>query len=102
MTFTHTFPRQKVDVSHLDPDLLQPRPKITLSWKVGYRTLLLARALEEWRRLIHSPEFLRDVNQNWLDFDRFIEDVGLPTRHHECLIKSDHYVKYAPYSVVWT
>lgn len=58
-------------------------------------------AYVEWLKLIRSPEFLRDVRTEWLDFEGFLSEMGLPPTTCSVLEKPVEHMRYAAYSVFW-
>lgn len=54
-----------------------------------------------WAKLIWSRDFKRNANHNWLHFDRFIEDIGMPKNTKQKLFKDPRHVHYTKFSIKW-
>ncbi len=59
-------------------------------------------AVEAYRRLVRSTEFLRNANMGWLaSYDQFMEDVGHPPGEGYTLCKRTGYLRWKKETVYW-
>lgn len=64
-----------------------------------YKRIALAKS--EWESLLQSKAFRVTVNTEWLEFDNFIRDVGLPPTIVSTLVKDPAYIYYSANTCYW-
>jgi hypothetical protein len=115
MTFIPTWVRTRVEIDYLFkadwfavshtaerlPEKPEGRFRVSLEDTIELAWALEAQAYLEWSTLVETREFIIDVNIEWLDYEVFRQQMGLPTQEDQTLVKNDQYVNYAHYSVAW-
>jgi hypothetical protein len=100
-TFTLGWTKGNLIVSNIYDPAWEPRHPVELKHKIDNDLVLELYRFEAWQELLKSMDFLVNVNQNWLDFYLFKQEVVLPDTAPAKLEKLPQYSKYAGYSMTW-